>query len=166
MKYISFMLGLITLFISFNAISAEDYDSNIMFATLNTVVNGDHPDELIDATVIEGRYKGAKLHGKLITTKSESDDLNRMNLLFTSMDVPGESKPINITAYAIDADTARTALTNKVSPDYLQHNSVILAASFLQSNTYNSDHSLRGYPKKKKIQINSGTNIGIIYINS
>src|SRR5579871_6832751 len=109
MKKTSFLLTIVSSLISINAISANSNSTSIetgdiTFATLNSSVNGERPNHLIDATVIEGKYKGAKLHGTLTTTKSESGNLDRISLHFTSMNADGKSKPVEITAYAIDVN--------------------------------------------------------------
>jgi intracellular multiplication protein IcmE len=163
MKKISFALGVTTFLTCINAISANPNSTfmntvSITFATLNTVVNSDQPNHLIDATIIDGTYKGSKLHGKIITAKSESGETDRITLNFTSMDMRGKSKSIKISAYAIDANTARTALAGKVSSEYLQHNGAILAASFLQSYAQDNDHSLQ------KVKIDSDADIGVLFM--
>ncbi len=139
-----------------NPISLEAGD--ITFATLNTLVDGDQSSHLIDATIIDGNYKGAKLHGKIISTKSNGGDPDRVSLTFTSMNINGKSKPVKIAAYAIDVDTARTALRGKVSHEYLQQNGVILAASFIQSYARNNNHTA-----PLKVKINAGTDVGILF---
>lgn len=161
MKKIS-VLAIATFLISINVSAKSNPISidagDITFATLNTVVDGDQPNHLIGATIIDGKYKGAKLHGKIISTKSTAGNPDRVSLNFTSMDVDGTSKPVEIAAYAIDVNTAHTALNGKVSPEYLQHNGVILAASFLQSYARDNNHSA-------PFKINSGTDVGILFIS-
>ena len=45
---------------------------SILFAVLDTAVNSDYPDTPVLATIVDGKYKGAKLLGKLVTTKGVS----------------------------------------------------------------------------------------------
>jgi hypothetical protein len=168
MKKISLFVLASTLLI--NTVSAEPNStspetSDITFATLNTTVDG-KSNHLINATVTDGKYKGSKLYGKLVTTKGEPGTPDRTSLNFTSMNVDRKSKPLDISAYAIDASTAHTALRSKVSHEYLQQNGITLAASLIQSygqkeNPSLPNHSKNSYP----VKINVGTDIGILFIS-
>jgi len=104
----------------------------ILFAVLDTTANSDYPDSPVMATVVDGKYKGAKLLGKLVTTKGVSGQMDRISLNFTLMNVEEwpASKPI--TAYAIDPDTARTVMASQVDYHYLQRFGAIMATSFVQ----------------------------------
>lgn len=104
----------------------------IIFAVLDTAVNSDYPDSPVLATIVTGPYKGAKLLGRLTTSKSPAGQLDRIGLLFNLMnlDVWPTGKAIN--AYAIDPDTARTVLASSVNYHYLQRYGAIMATSFLQ----------------------------------
>jgi len=104
----------------------------IIFAVLDTAVNSDYPDSPVMATIVEGKYKGAKLLGKLRTTKSVSGQMDRVSLNFTLMNLDAWPKSKNVTAYAIDPDTARTVLASDVNYHYLQRFGAIMATSFLQ----------------------------------
>ncbi|OGT55436.1 MAG: hypothetical protein A3F14_06535 [Gammaproteobacteria bacterium RIFCSPHIGHO2_12_FULL_43_28] len=105
---------------------------SILFAVLDTAVNSDYPDSPVLATVVAGDYKGAKLLGKLTTTKSVSGQLDRVSLNFTLMNLDAWPKAKAVTAYAIDPDTARTVLASEVNYHYLQRFGAIMATSFLQ----------------------------------
>lgn len=104
----------------------------IIFAVLDTAVNSDYPDSPVLATIVEGKYKGAKLLGKLTTTKGVSGQMDRVSLNFSLMNFDPWPKSKNITAYAIDPDTARTVLASEVNYHYLQRFGAIMATSFLQ----------------------------------
>ncbi len=104
----------------------------IIFAVLDTAVNSDYPDSPVMATIVDGKYKGAKLLGKLQTTKGVSGQLDRVMLNFTLMNMDVWPKSKGVTAYAIDPDTARTVLASNVNYHYLQRFGAIMATSFVQ----------------------------------
>lgn len=106
---------------------------SILFAVLDTAVNSDYPDSPVMATIVQGPLKGAKLLGKLVTTKSiASGQMDRISLNFTIMNFDSWPKSRTVTAYAIDPDTARTVLASSVNYHYLQRFGAIMATSFLQ----------------------------------
>lgn len=105
---------------------------SIVFAVLDTAVNSDYPDSPIMVTVVDGKYKGSKLLGKLVTTKGVSGQLDRVMLSFTLMNNDEWEKSKTVTAYAIDPDTARTVLASSVDYHYLQRFGAIMATSFVQ----------------------------------
>lgn len=104
----------------------------ILFAVLDTEVNSDYPDSPVMATIVAGEFKGAKLLGKLAVAKNVAGQMDRVSLNFTMMneDVWPDTK--NVTAYAIDPDTARTVLATSVNYHYLMRFGAIMATSFLQ----------------------------------
>lgn len=104
----------------------------IIFAVLDTTANSDYPDSPVLATIVEGQFKGAKLLGKLVTTKGVSGQMDRISLNFTLMNEDIWPKSKTITAYAIDPDTARTVMASQVDYHYLQRFGAIMATSFLQ----------------------------------
>lgn len=104
----------------------------IYFAVLDTAVNSDYPDSPILATIVQGKYKGAKLLGKIVTTKGVAGQMDRVTLNFKSMDMEDWPKTKNITAYAIDPDTARTVLASAVNYHYMLRFGAIMATAFLQ----------------------------------
>lgn len=105
---------------------------SILFAVLDTAVNSDYPDSPVMATIVLGPYKGAKLLGKLSTTKGVSGQMDRVSLNFTMMNTDEWIKSKSVTAYAIDPDTARTVLASQVNYHYLQRFGAMFATSFLQ----------------------------------
>ena len=99
----------------------------IYFAVLDTGVDSDFPDTPVMATIVQGPFKGAKLLGKLTLVPGK----DRISLNFTLMDKEDwlETKPIN--AFAIDPDTARTAIASDVNHHYLTRYGALFGASFL-----------------------------------
>lgn len=100
---------------------------DILFAVLNTSVNSDRPGPVM-ATIVAGKYKGAKLLGKLQLTP----DSERVILTFTRMTMPKWPASIQIQAVAINPDTAQTAIASNVNHHYLLRYSALFASSFLQ----------------------------------
>lgn len=105
---------------------------SVLFAVLDTAVNSDYPDSPVMATIVDGKFKGAKLLGKLTTTKSVAGQMDRVSLNFTLMNTDEWPKSKAVTAYAIDPDTARTVLASNVNYHYLQRFGAIMATSFVQ----------------------------------
>lgn len=104
----------------------------VLFAVLDTQANSDFPDSPILATIVEGKYKGAKLMGKLVVTKGVAGQLDRISLNFTVMNMDEWPRSRTITAYAIDPDTARTVMASSVNYHYFKRFGAIMATSFLQ----------------------------------
>lgn len=104
----------------------------ILFAVLDTAVNSDYPDSPVLATVVDGKYKSARLIGKLVTAKGVSGQMDRISLNFTLMDSDTWTKSKTVSAYAIDPDTARTSVASSVNYHYLMRFGSIMATSFLQ----------------------------------
>ena len=104
----------------------------MIFAVLDTQANSDYPDSPIMATVVEGKYKGARLLGKLVTAKGVAGQMDRISLNFSMMNMEEWTHSKNITAYAIDPDTARTVMASDVNYHYLKRFGAIMATSFLQ----------------------------------
>lgn len=104
----------------------------VIFAVLDTAANSDYPDSPVMATIVTGKYKGAKLLGKLTTTKSVSGQMDRISLNFTLMNLDEWPQSKTVTAYAIDPDTARTVLASNVNYHYMMRFGAIMATSFMQ----------------------------------
>ncbi len=104
----------------------------IYFAVLDTAINSDYPDTPVMATIVEGKYKGATVLGKIITTKGVTGQMDRVSLNFTMMNVDDWPKSRTITAYGIDPDTARTAIASTVDYHWMMRFGAIMATSFLQ----------------------------------
>lgn len=105
---------------------------SILFGVLETEVNSDYPDSPVMVTIVQGPYKGAKLLGKLATTKGVSGQQDRVSLNFTFMNTEEWSQSKPVTAFAIDPDTAKTVLASQVDYHYMQRFGAIMATSFIQ----------------------------------
>ncbi|BCA94125.1 hypothetical protein TUM19329_04860 [Legionella antarctica] len=100
---------------------------DIVFAVMDTSVNSDEPGPIL-ATVVSGRLKGSKLIGSF-NLPSTAD---KMIITFNTMSIPGAAKTISISAFAIDPNTARTALSSRTDHHYLMRYGSLFASSFLQ----------------------------------
>lgn len=104
----------------------------ILFGVLDTSVNSDYPDSPVMVTIVSGKYKGAKLLGKLQTAKTPAGQMDRVALNFTLMNMDDWIKSKSVTASAIDPDTARTVMASTVDYHYMQKYGAVMATSFLQ----------------------------------
>ena len=99
---------------------------DILFAVMDTSVNTDEPGPIL-ASIVSGRLKGSKLIGSF-TLPSNAD---KMIISFNTLSMPGADKTISISAFAIDPDTARTALSSQTNHHYLQRYGALFASSFM-----------------------------------
>jgi intracellular multiplication protein IcmE len=99
----------------------------VMFAVLDTSINSDEPSPIL-ATIVSVKLKGTKLIGSF-TLPSNAD---KMVINFNTMSVPGAPHTTGISAYAIDPNTARTALSSYTNHHYLQRYGSLFAATFLE----------------------------------
>lgn len=99
----------------------------IIYAILDTAVNSDFPDSPVLATIVSGKYKGAKLLGKLAITQGQ----DRVSLTFKLMNMDDWPTGKTINAFAIDPDTARTALASNVNYHYFMRYGALFASSFI-----------------------------------
>jgi intracellular multiplication protein IcmE len=97
----------------------------IFFATLDTGINSDEQSPIL-ATIVQGRFKGAKLMGKFDRVDK------KVALQFSLLNVPQLDKSVTINAYAIDPNTARTALSSSVDSHYLLRYGTLFASSFME----------------------------------
>ncbi|STX28151.1 IcmE/DotG protein [Legionella beliardensis] len=100
---------------------------DILFAVIDTSINSDEPGPIL-ATVVSGRFKGAKLIGSF----NLPNNADKMVISFNTMSVPGANKSTSINAYAIDMNTARTALSSRTDHHYLLRYGSLFASSFLE----------------------------------
>lgn len=101
----------------------------IIFAVLDTAVDSDYPDTPVMATVIQGEYKGAKLLGRM--QKGAGPMQDKVSLTFNLMSMDRWPSNKSVTAFAIDPDTARTAIASGVDHHYMMRYGAIMATSFL-----------------------------------
>lgn len=104
---------------------------NILFAVLQTAINSDEPGP-VRAKIVGERFKNAILLGGLnpfppvVGSRPE-----RVLVKFRYLTTPDQvTYPID--AYAIDLETARTALATGVDHHYLERYGSLIAASFLE----------------------------------
>jgi intracellular multiplication protein IcmE len=100
---------------------------DILFAVMDTSVNSDEPGPIL-ATIVSGRFKGAKLIGSF----NLPNNATKMSINFNTMSVSGAPRTTSISAYAIDPDTARTALSSQVNQHYLMRYGSLFASAFLE----------------------------------
>ena len=100
---------------------------DILFAVLDTSVNTDEPGPIL-ATIVSGKLNGTKLIGSF----NLPNNADKMVISFNTMSVPGASKTTSINAYAIDPNTARTALSSRTDHHYLMRYGSLFAATFLE----------------------------------
>ncbi len=100
---------------------------DVLYAVLDTSVNSDEPGPIL-ATIVSGKLKGAKLIGSF-TLPNNAD---KMVISFNTMSVPGAARTTSINAYAIDPNTARTALSSRANHHYLLRYGSLFAATFLE----------------------------------
>lgn len=100
---------------------------DIMFAVLETSVNTDEPGPIL-ANIVSGKLKGSKLIGSFNLPSNAS----KMIISFNTLSMPGAQRSIPIGAFAIDPNTARTALSSFTDHHYLQRYGALFAATFLE----------------------------------
>lgn len=98
----------------------------IMFAVLDTALNSDEPGPVM-ATIVAGKYKGAKLIGGLTRQN------DRVMLQFNLMSMKDWTGTVKMNAVAVNPDTARTALASSVNHHYLSRYGSLFGAAFLAS---------------------------------
>lgn len=100
---------------------------DVMFGVIDTSVNSDEPGPIL-ATIVSGRLKG----GKLIGSFNLPSNADKMIISFNTLSMPGIPRTIPVQAYAIDPNTARTALSSVTNHHYLQRYGSLFAATFLE----------------------------------
>lgn len=103
----------------------------VMFAVLDTSVNSDEPGPVL-ATIVSGKYKGAKLLGTFTTTTIPGmDSPEHVALNFNLFNIPEAPASVSVQAVAIDPDTARTALATNVDRHYLLRYGGLFASALM-----------------------------------
>jgi len=100
---------------------------DILYAVIDTSVDSDEPGPVL-ATIVSPKLRGARLIG----TFNLPANAEKMVINFTTMSVPGAPSTTGINAYAIDADTARTALSSRTDHHYLMRYGSLFASSFIE----------------------------------
>ncbi len=101
---------------------------SVLYAVLDTAVDSDYPDTPVMATIVSGEYKGAKLLGSIKTVK----DGQRVMLAFNLMTMDAWPTGTSVNAFAIDPDSARSAVATSVDNHYMLRYGTLFASSFLQ----------------------------------
>ncbi len=99
----------------------------VLYGILDTAINSDEQGPVL-ATIVSGKYKGARLIGKIQLPANAS----KVVISFSTMNLPKKPESIGIDAYAIDADTARTAFATDVDNHYLLRYGSLFASSFME----------------------------------
>ena len=100
---------------------------DVMFAVIDTAVNSDEPGPIL-ATIVSGSLKGSKLIGSF----NLPSNAQKMVISFNTLSVPGINKTLSVSAFAIDPDTARTAISSETNNHYLSRYGSLFASNFLE----------------------------------
>lgn len=100
---------------------------DVVFAVIDTSVNSDEPGPIL-ATIVTGKLKG----GKLIGSFNLPSNADKMVISFNALSMPGAPKTLSISAFAIDPNTARTALSSETDHHYLMRYGSLFASTFLE----------------------------------
>lgn len=100
---------------------------DVLFAVLDTAINSDEPGPIL-ATIVSGKLTGTKLIGSF----NLGANAEKMVISFNTMSIPGVPRTVPISAFAIDPDTARTALASTSNHHYLSRYGSLFAATFLE----------------------------------
>ncbi|MDP3561464.1 MAG: type IVB secretion system protein DotG/IcmE [Legionellaceae bacterium] len=100
---------------------------DVLFAVIDTSINTDEPGPIL-ATIVTGKLKG----GKLIGTFNLPSNADKMVISFNSLSLPGAPKTLSINAFAVDPNTARTALSSETDHHYLMRYGSLFASTFLE----------------------------------
>ena len=100
---------------------------DVLFAVVDTAVNSDEPSPIL-ATIVSGPLRGSKLIGSF----NLPANADKMVITFNTLSVPGSPGSISIHAFAIDPNTARTALSSETNHHYLTRYSALFASTFLE----------------------------------
>lgn len=100
---------------------------DVLFAVIDTSVNSDEPGPIL-ATIVSGRLKGSKLIGSF----NLPNNADKIVISFNTLSIPGAAKTVSINAYAIDPNTARTAISSRTDHHYLLRYGSLFASSFLE----------------------------------
>lgn len=100
---------------------------SILNAVIVTSVNSDEPGPVL-AEITTGPYAGGRVIGKFELPK----DGQKVMLTFTTLSMQNADKSYDLSAYAVDPETARTALASDVDNHYLARYGAFSAAAFLK----------------------------------
>ncbi len=95
---------------------------------VDTAVNTDEPGPVLATIWQEGDLKRTKLLGKI----EAGQNAQKATLHFTTANIPGVNGSVQVDAYAVDPNTARTALATDVDNHLFQRYGMFIAATFLE----------------------------------
>ena len=101
---------------------------DVLYAVLDTEVNSDYKDQAVMATVVQGKFKGARVLGKLTLGGPDGDALL---LQFTSISERTWPTALPINALGVNPETAQQGMASSVDHHYLQRWGTLFATSFL-----------------------------------
>lgn len=119
------------------------------YGQLTTGVNTDEGGP-VTAKVVSGALAGATLLGK---AEVGSNNAQKTGIHFTTASIPGQTNSIAIDAWAIDPDTARTAIASNVDNHYLLRYGSLFASAFLGGY---GDALIKGGQSQQLVATNSG----------
>lgn len=99
----------------------------ILYAVLDTSINSDEKSPIL-ARIVSGTYKGAKLIGEF----KKPANADRVVLQFSRLTLPEAAVSFPVNFYAVDPETARTALATDVDHHYLARYGSLFASSFME----------------------------------
>ncbi|WP_230044858.1 DotG/IcmE/VirB10 family protein [Pseudomonas aeruginosa] len=95
---------------------------------VDTALNTDEPGPVLATIWEEGDLKRTKLLGQIET----GQNAEKATLQFSTANIPGANGSVQDDAYAVDANTARTALGTHVDNQLVQRYGLFLAATYLE----------------------------------
>jgi intracellular multiplication protein IcmE len=102
--------------------------ASIIPAVLMTSINSDEPGPVL-AQIVTGPFEGARALGQFTKPNGYSE---KTVLQFTTLSMPGtDGKTLAINAFAVDPESARTALATDVDHHYLSRYGLLFASAFL-----------------------------------
>ena len=96
----------------------------ILPGVLLSPINSDHPGPVL-AEIVGGPLSGAKLLGGF------QDENDRVVIHFTTLSMPARGTSYQISAFAVNPNTASTALASNVNHHYLERYGLLLASAFV-----------------------------------
>jgi len=101
--------------------------ASIIPAVLMTSINSDEPGPVL-AQLVTGPFEGARALG----TFTKPAQAEKAVLQFTMLSIPGaQGRTLTINAFAVDPESARTALASDVDHHYLSRYGLLAASAFL-----------------------------------
>lgn len=95
---------------------------------IDTAVNTDEPGPVLATIWQEGELKRTRLLGKI----EAGQNAQKATLHFTTANIPGINSSVQVDAFAVDPNTARTALATDVDNHLFQRYGLFIAATFLE----------------------------------